>query len=184
MSRIVTPPSIEASPAASQPLLNAVKAQLGTVPNLFRAIGVSPASLEGFLGLNGALGKGKLGAKTRERIALAVAEANGCGYCTAAHSYISENLVKLPKDDIAASRRGGSSDPKADAAVKFALKVLRERGHVGAGDVQAVKDAGFDDAEIVEIVMNVAVNVLTNYFNETVKTDVDFPEVTPLSAAA
>lgn len=184
MSRIVTPATVEDSPAASQPLLNAVKAQLGTVPNLFRAIGVSSPSLEGFLGLHGALGKGKLGAKTRERIALAVAEINGCGYCTAAHTFISENLVKLSKDDVAASRRGGSPDPKADAAVKFAVKVLRERGHVGAADVQAVKDAGFGDDEIVEIVMNVAINVLTNYFNEAVKTDVDFPEIAPLSAAA
>lgn len=184
MSRITIPATVEASPSASQPLLNAVKAQLGTVPNLFRAIGVSPASLEGFLGLHGALGKGKLGAKTRERIALAVAEINGCGYCTAAHTYISENLVKLSKEDVAASRHGGSSDPKADAAVKFAVKVLRERGHVGAADVQAVKDAGFADDEVVEIVMNVAINVLTNYFNEAMKTDVDFPEVAPLSAAA
>lgn len=85
MSRIATAASIEASPAASQPLLQAVQKQLGSVPNLFRVVGNSPAALEGYLGLDGALAKGKLDARTRERTALAVAEINGRGYCLATH---------------------------------------------------------------------------------------------------
>jgi alkylhydroperoxidase family enzyme len=88
MSRLSIPASIEASPAATQPLLQAVKQQLGVVPNLFRLVGTSPAALEGYLGLNAALGKGALEAPTRERIALAVAEINGCDYCLSAHSYL------------------------------------------------------------------------------------------------
>ena len=95
MSRIPTPASIEAAPAAAQPLLQAVKKQLGVVPNLFRLIATSPAALEGYLGLNGALAKGALDAATRERIALAVAEFNGCDYCLSAHSYLGKNLAKL-----------------------------------------------------------------------------------------
>ena len=67
MTRIATPASIATSPSTSQPLLEAVNKQLGSVPNLFRVVGNSPAALEGYLGLNGALGKGKLEAKTRER---------------------------------------------------------------------------------------------------------------------
>ena len=86
MPRLPTPASIEASPAAAQPLLHAVKKQLGVVPNLFRVVGNSPAALEGYLGLNGALGKGELEAATRERIALAVAEVNACDYCLSAHT--------------------------------------------------------------------------------------------------
>ena len=86
MPRLPTPASIEASPTAAQPLLNAVKKQLGVVPNLFRVVGNSPAALEGYLGLNGALGKGELEAATRERIALAVAEVNACDYCLSAHT--------------------------------------------------------------------------------------------------
>lgn len=183
MSRIATPASIEASPDASQPLLQAVKKQLGVVPNLFRVAGNSPAALEGYLGLNGALGKGKLDGKTRERIALAVAEINGCGYCLAAHSYLAKNLAKLDEAEIAANRNGGSNDPKADAAVAFAAKIVRERGHVAATDLEAVRSAGYGDAEIIEIVLHVALNTLTNYVNEVAGTDIDFPVVAARKAA-
>jgi uncharacterized peroxidase-related enzyme len=183
MSRIETPASIEASPAASQPLLQAVKKQLGVVPNLFRVVGNSPAALDGYLGLNGALGKGKIDVKTRERIALAVAEINGCGYCLAAHSYLAKNLAKLDDAEIAANRGGGSNDPKADAAVAFAAKIVSERGHVAMADIEAVRAAGYGDAEIVEIVLHVALNTLTNYVNEVAGTDIDFPVVAARSAA-
>lgn len=178
MSRIATPASVAASPVASQPLLEAVNKQLGSVPNLFRVVGNSPAALEGYLGLNGALGKGKLEAKTRERIALAVAELNGCDYCLSAHSYLGKNLAKLDDAEMAANREGGSSDAKADAALRFASKVVVARGHVTDADVQAVKAAGFDDATVMEIVLHVALNTLTNYVNEVAKTEIDFPVVT------
>ena len=183
MPRIATPASIEASPAGSQPLLQAVKKQLGSVPNLFRVVGNSPAALEGYLGLNGALAKGKLDAKTRERIALAVAEINGCGYCLAAHTYLGKNLAKLDDAEIAANRSGTSNDAKADAAVRFAAKVVAERGHVAATDLDAVRSAGYGDAEIIEIVLHVALNTLTNYVNEVAGTDIDFPVVAALRAA-
>jgi len=184
MSRIPTPATIEASPTASQPMLEAVKKQLGVVPNLFRLVANSPAALEGYLGMSGALGKGALPAATRERIALAVAQINGCGYCLAAHSYLGKNLAKLDDAEIEANRNGGSSDPKADAAVRFAAKVTRERGHVSAEDLLTVKNAGYSDAQIVEIVQHVALNTWTNYINEVAKTVIDFPEVTPLRQAA
>ena len=113
MSRIAAPASIEGSPAASQPLLRAVQKQLGSVPNLFRVVGNSPAALEGYLGLNSALNKA-LDGKTRERIALAVARVNGCDYCLSAHTYLGTNLAKLDPAELAANRRGHSNDAKAD----------------------------------------------------------------------
>jgi uncharacterized peroxidase-related enzyme len=177
MSRIPTPASIEAAPAAAQPLLEAVKKQIGSVPNLFRLTATSPAALEGYLSLNGALGKGALNAATRERIALAVAQINGCGYCLAAHTYLGKNVAKLADAEIAANRAGHSADAKADAAVRFAAKVANQRGAVSEADLQAVRAAGYSDAEIVEIVAHVALNTLTNYINEVFKTDVDFPAV-------
>ena len=177
MTRIATPASIATSPANSQPLLEAVEKQLGSVPNLFRVVGNSPAALEGYLGLSGALGKGTLEAKTRERIALVVAELNGCDYCLSAHTYLGKNLAKLDDGEIAASREGGSSDPKAAAALRFASKVVTSRGHVSDADVNAVKAAGYDDAQVVEIVLHVALNTLTNYVNEVAKTEIDFPVV-------
>ncbi|SEB85239.1 uncharacterized peroxidase-related enzyme [Rhizobiales bacterium GAS188] len=183
MSRIPTPATIEAAPAASQPMLEAVKSQFGIVPNLFRLVSTSPAALEGYLGLSGALAKGKLPAPTRERIALAVAEINGCDYCLSAHSYLGKNLAKLDEAEIAANRNGASNDPKADAALRFAAKVARERGHVSEEDVRAVKLAGYDDAQLIEIVLHVALNTWTNYINEVVKTEIDFPLVNARKAA-
>ena len=183
MSRIPTPATIEAAPAASQPLLNAVTQALGVAPNLFRLTANSPAALEGLLGLSGALGKGALDAATRERIALAVANINGCTYCSSAHTYLGKTLAKLSDAELAANRAGGSSDPKADAAVKFAVKITRQRGEVSEDDLRQVRLAGYDDAQLVEIVAHVALNTFTNYINEVFKTEVDFPVVAATRAA-
>lgn len=183
MSRIDIPKTIESAPSAAQPLLRAVNQQLGVVPNLFRLVAVSPAALEGYLGMSAALGKGGLPAATRERIALAVAEVNGCSYCLSAHTYLAKNLAKLDDAEITANRSGASNDPKADAAVRFAAQVARERGHVNEADVIAVKAAGYNDAQVIEIVQHVALNTWTNYINEVLKTDVDFPVVVPRAAA-
>jgi len=183
MSRLAIPTSIETAPSASQALLQAVKKQLGVVPNLFRLVSNSAAALEGYLGLSGALAKGKLPAQTRERIALAVAEINGCDYCLSAHTYLGKNLAHLDDAEMTANRSGASNDPMADAAVRFAAKVVRERGHVSDEDVRAVKVAGYDDAQIIEIVQHVALNTWTNYVNLVAETEIDFPVVTARKAA-
>jgi AhpD family alkylhydroperoxidase len=129
MSRLPVAPTIDAAPAAAQPLLQAVNTQLGMVPNLFRLLAASPAALEGMLGLSGTLGKGALDAKTRQRIALTVAEVNGCSYCLSAHAYIGKNLLKLSDAEIDANRSAGSDDAKAATALRFAKKVVQARGH-------------------------------------------------------
>lgn len=177
MTRIATPAIVADAPEAARPLLDAVAQQLGSVPNMFRAIAVSPQALEGHLGMFGALGKGSLPAATRERIALAVAEVNGCSYCLSAHTYLGRNLAKLDDAEITANRNGASNDPKADAAVRFAAKVAKDRGHVTEADFAAVKRAGYTDAQIIEIVQHVALNTWTNYFNEVFQTEIDFPVV-------
>lgn len=181
MSRIPTPESIATAPAASQASLEAVNGLLGSVPNLFRIVANSPQTLEGYLGLNGALGQGDLDAQTRERIALAVAETNGCNYCLAAHQYLGTHVAKLSADEIKANRLGASEDPKAAVAVAFAVNMVTHRGKVSEEDFQAVRAAGYSDAEIVEIVGHVALNTLTNYINEVLGTEVDFPAADVLS---
>ena len=182
MSRISIP-ALDQTPAATRPLLDAVKKQLGVVPNLMKVVGNSPAALGGYLALSGALAKGALGAKTGERIALAIAEINACSYCLAAHTYLGKNVAKLDDAEIAANRSGASNDPKADAAVRFAASVALERGHVSDAAVRAVKDAGYSDAEVMEIVVHVALNTLTNYVNEVAQTEIDFPAVDQKRAA-
>ncbi|MBC3910466.1 carboxymuconolactone decarboxylase family protein [Undibacterium umbellatum] len=178
MSRI-TIPSVETSPAASQPLLAAVSQQLGMVPNLMKLVGNSPAALEGYLSLSGALAKGSLSAQLRERIALTIAEYNGCDYCLAAHAYIGKNLAKLSDTDIDAARGAQAADTKTHAALQFARQVAEQRGRVSDTELANLRAAGFDEAAVIEIVLNVALNVLTNYVNNVSHTDVDFPRVNP-----
>jgi uncharacterized peroxidase-related enzyme len=175
MSRLAIPARDEV-PEASKPILEAVKKQLGVVPNMFRLIARSPAALQGFTANNGALAK-TLDVKTRERIALAVAEVNGCDYCLSAHTYLGLNLAKLGAEEIALNRKGESADAKANAAVRFAAKVARERGRVAGADIQDVRDAGFDDRQIVEIIAVTAENIFTNLLNIVAETDIDFPVV-------
>ncbi len=177
MSIVPIPNSIEAAPEASRPLLEAVKTQLGVVPNMFRLIANSPATLEGYLGFNAALGKGALDRRTRERIALAVAQLDGCDYCLSAHTYLGKNMAKLDDNELVANRNGTSHDRKADAAVKFAAMLVRARGRVSEKDVDEVRRAGYSDGEILEIIGHVALNTFTNYVNEALGTAIDFPIV-------
>lgn len=183
MSRIATRDTIADAPIQSQPLLDAVKAQLGVVPNMFRLISTSPQALEGYLGMSGALGKGALPAATRERIALAVAEVNGCSYCLSAHTYLGKHVAKLDDAEMTANRSGASNDPVADAAVHFAAKLTQERGRVSEADLAAVRLAGYSDAQLIEIVQHVALNTWTNYLNVAFATDIDFPVVEVRKAA-
>jgi uncharacterized peroxidase-related enzyme len=180
MSRL-TIPSYDEAPAASRPLLDAVKAQLGTVPNLFRLTGLSPAALEGYLGLSKALNR-TLDARIREQIALATAQVSGCDYCLSAHSYLGANLAKLSTAEITLNRQGRSSDARANAALTFARAVAMSRGKVTDADIAAVRSAGFTEAELVEIVASVALNVLTNLINNVAETDIDFPVVRAAAA--
>lgn len=175
MSRLAIPARDDV-PAASRPILDAVHKQLGVVPNMFRLIAQSPAALQGFTANNGALTK-TLDVKTRERIALAVAQVDGCDYCLSAHSYLGLNLAKITPDEVALNRKGESGDAKANAALHFATKVVRERGHVTDADIKAVRDAGYSDAQIVEILAVTAENIFTNLLNVVADTDIDFPIV-------
>jgi len=172
----ITIPTLDASPAASKPTLNAIHKQLGTVPNFFRLLGNSPTALSAFTGFQSALTK-SLDLKTRERIAIAVAQENGCNYCLSAHTYLGLNLARISPEEIALNRSGSSLDARASAAVHFAQTVARERGHIDEAEINRVREAGYTDAEIIEIVALVVENTFSNYLNEVAQTDIDFPEV-------
>jgi uncharacterized peroxidase-related enzyme len=182
MSRLSIP-TVDQSLAAAKPLLAAVEKQLGMVPNLMKLIGQSPAALEGYLSLSGALGKGKLSAALRERIALTVAEFNGCDYCLSAHSYLAAHVAKISASEVDAARAARSDDARTAAALHFARRVAESRGRVSDADLAALRAADFDEAAVLEIVLNVALNVLTNYVNNVAQTDVDFPLVSAKLAA-
>lgn len=158
-------------------LFNAINSKLGVIPNMMRTMGNSSAFLEGYLNLSGALSGGTLGGKTGELIALAVAEANACNYCLSAHTYLGANLAKLDSESMDAARLGTAKEAKTNAILKFAQVLVTKRGHVSDTDVATVKAAGVTEGEVGEIVGHVALNILTNYFNNTANTEIDFPVV-------
>lgn len=172
---VVNPEQAEGQAKA---LLDAVEKKLGLVPNMTRQMAANPAVLEGYLGLAGALSRGKLGARLGELIALTVAEENACEYCLSAHTAIG-GLLKIAAAELGTARDARSADPAVAAALEFARKVVRARGHVGDADLAAMRAAGYDDAAIGEVVAHVALNVFTNYFNSVAGTEVAFPRVAP-----
>jgi len=159
-------------------LFSAVKSKLGFVPNMMRVLGNSPAALEGYLNFSGALAGGMLAPQLREQIALAVGEINGCGYCLSAHTLLG-GKAGLEAHEILAARKSAATDSKSDAALKLARAVTLQRGVIADSDLQAARVAGLNDAEIIEVVQHVALNILTNYTNNVAQTIIDFPEVKP-----
>lgn len=160
-------------------LFDAVKGKMGMVPNMMRTMGNSPAVLNGYLGFNAALSSASIGNKLRELISLTVATENGCDYCNSAHSFIGGKLG-LTTDAIEIARKGASVDPKIDAALKFAKEILITKGKVSDAALAAVKDAGYNEGAIAEIIAAVALSIFTNYFNNVAGTDIDFPKLTPI----
>jgi uncharacterized peroxidase-related enzyme len=167
----------ETTTGKSKDLFNAVQGKLGMVPNMMRTMGQAPAVLDAYLAFSGALGSSSIGARLGEQIALTVANANSCGYCNAAHSFIGEKLAGIDAATLQLAREGNANDAKAQAALSFAAQLVEKKGRVSDADVAAAKAAGFDDAGIAEIVAHTALNIFTNYFNNTALTAIDFPEV-------
>lgn len=157
-------------------LLDAVQGALGVVPNFIRVLANSPAALGAFLGLHGIAGAGALEPKTRERIALAVAEQNACQYCVSAHTAIGRK-AGLDHAEMLANRAGRSADAKAEAALAFARALVESTGQVSRAEFEAVRTAGHSDAEIVEIITHVALNIFTNILGKATQVEIDFPRV-------
>jgi len=157
-------------------LLDAVQSGLGMVPNLIRVLAHSPAALKSFLGLHGIAGDGALDAKTRERIELTIAERNACQYCVSAHTAIGRK-TGLDTAEMLANRIGRSSDPKAEAALRFARALVEDMGEITEAEFDAVRAAGHSDGEIVEIITHVAMNIFTNLLGKATQVTIDFPTV-------
>lgn len=161
-------------------MFNAIQGKLGTIPNMMKTMAQSPAVLEGYLALSGALNGGSIKPKTGELIALAVAESNQCDYCLSVHSFIGENMMKVNPDILLEAREGRSADGKTSAILKLAKDLVDKNGLVDDADVNAAKNAGLSQAEIAETIAHVALNILTNYFNNAAKTELDFPQAVAL----
>lgn len=174
MPRVNIQPQL--APAASQPLLTQIQQAFGTTPNMFKAVANSSAALQSMWAAFGALGKGTLGAKLGEQIAVAIANRNRCEYCLAAHTVLGQQ-AGASSAEMAAAQGGQSGDAKTAAALIFALKVVEQRAQITDADVVNLREAGFGDEQIVEIMAHIALNLFTNYVNVALGVPVDFPKV-------
>ncbi len=175
MSRI---PAVDPASATGpvKTMLDGVHRGLGMTPNMFRVAAQSPATLEALTSLFGAVSKGRFNAKTREAIALTVSEIDRCDYCLSAHSALGKGAGLAP-EDLDKARSAEASDPKLAALLALARQITEKRGRVTDAEVAAGRRAGLEDAEILELVTNVALTTFTNYMNEVASTEIDFPVV-------
>lgn len=159
---------------ATSTLLNTVKQKKGKVPNIVATMANSVAVANAYLGFSQALATGSLSARLREQIALVVGQNNGCNYCLAAHTAIGKS-AGLSENETQEARKGKSTDPKVEVALRFAGDMIERRGNMSDEQLQSLRQAGYSEGEITEIVANVAINIFTNYFNHVADTDIDFP---------
>jgi uncharacterized peroxidase-related enzyme len=161
----------------SRELIESLKTKLGTCPNIYRTLAHSPAALEGVLHLTQSLTGTSISGQDRERIALLSAQLNRCGYCLSAHTLIG-GMSGLSGEEIEAARKGESTDPKSQAMLSLAQSIIATQGNVPDDALVAARTANLSEAEIVETVVVVAMNILTNFFNHVADTEIDFPQVT------
>lgn len=150
--------------------------------NIFKGMANSPAALQAYLGMAGALGEGSLSGAEREVIALVTAQQNTCDYCLAAHTHIGKG-AGLTEAQTLEARRGEMADAKLNALAGFTKALLEKKGFADEGDIRAFKQAGYTDEHVVETIANVGLNFYTNFFNHVNGTDVDLPAPPALETA-
>ncbi|MCO6411459.1 MAG: peroxidase-related enzyme [Thiogranum sp.] len=168
--------STESANPEQKALYDAIHAQLGMVPNFLKVFANSPAALKAYLGLHGIAGDGSLDPQTRERIALALAQQNSCEYCLSAHTAIGRK-TGLDGVEIEANRAGTSQDEKAAVVVRFARSLVTHMGEVTTDELMEMRNAGYSESDIVEVITHVGMNILTNLLGKAGRIDIDFPKV-------
>jgi uncharacterized peroxidase-related enzyme len=152
-----------------------IRSKFALVPNLFRVLANAPVALEGLMGLGAALARGALDQKTREQLALAIAESNLCPYCLNAHIALAEK-IGLNQAEIDNAIRASAADARTDAILKLARSIVVQRGELTDADLARARSAGLSDGEIVETVANVALNIFENYMSHIARVPIDFPQ--------
>ena len=158
-------------------LLAQVQKRLGRVPNMTKVMATSPTLLTSYLALSAAVGSGTIPAAVRDRLAIATAQLNGCEYCLSAHTYIGSNVSKVPAEELDAARHSGSTNPHVAALLMLSRAIAENAGDVAEDTIAQARDAGVTNEEIGELVANLALNVLTNYFNVLARVENDWPVV-------
>lgn len=175
MTRIL-PAHQNNTPQMSVAILDSVTKKIGRIPNLLQTLAHSPAALKFYLSQTEALAAGTLDVRLREQIALTAAGINACDYCASAHTFIGKSRG-IDSDELASNLMGNSKDSKTQAALDFTRQVLNKQGHIDDGSLTALRNIGFLESEIVEIIAHIGMNIFTNYFIHVAKITVDFPYI-------
>ena len=171
----IQPVDADRATGAIRQLFAEIRTKFALVPNLFRVLANAPAALEGLMGLSAALARGALDEKTREQLALAIAESNLCTYCLSGHTAVAAK-IGLSQAEIDDAIRASAADARTDAILKLARSIVVQRGEVTDVDLARARAVGLTDGEIVETVANVALNIFENYMSHVARVPIDFPQ--------
>jgi len=161
------------APADAKPILEGAEASFGMVPNLHRVLAEAPAALEGYASLWSIFDKTSFTPAERQVVYLTSNYENECRYCMAGHSVLAKG-AGLADDAIAALRNGTAiAEPRLEALRTFTSKVVVQRGWVEEADVQAFLQVGFTRQQVLEVILGVAVKVISNYTNHLADTPLD-----------
>ena len=177
--------SIDPKTAAgkNRQLFDQVESAFGMIPNAAQVMANSPAVLESYIEFSTAMGGARIGEALLHKVKLATSESNECEYCT---SLLSGGVppADLTPEEIAANRQKAAEDAKNKVALSFALEVLNNAGKVADEELDAVRRAGFDEGEIVEIVAGVVLGCFTNFLNNVADTKLEQPQAADLTNAS
>ena len=174
MARI-QPIDPENTSGKTKEILDALDADFGIVPNIFKTMANSPSTLLAYHSMLDALEDASIGPVIREKISLAISEKNHCQYCTAAHVVMAKDLG-IDDVDIQKARLGEGSTDRENAILELALAIMDNHGLIRHNEIENARNNAISDAEICEIVAVVAKSMFANYFNHVAQTDIDFPE--------
>jgi uncharacterized peroxidase-related enzyme len=176
----IQPVNLDSASPDQKKILEGLKARMGKIKNIYATVAHSPSTLEAMMGYNAGLKKGSLTGKEIEAIALVVGEMNVCNYCLAAHT-VTGKMAGLSPEELMASRKGQSLDPKTDALLKLSVEIVETKGRPSQDTVDRFRQAGYGDAALVEVVAWVTFSIFTNYINHVAGTEVDFPQAPALA---
>ncbi len=160
--------------------LQDLERQLGTLPNVFKIMALSPAVLSGYLAASQAVSRSGISAQLREKIAVAAAGANECDYCASAHTHVGKRRGIEP-EELGLNLVGQSNDPKDAAVLKFVQAVLTHKGELTDDELDSLRKTGLSDREVVELIFYIGLTTTANYLNKIAQTEIDFPLVSSLS---
>ena len=160
----IEPIEISAATGAAAELLQELSSRGGEPGPMVRAMANAPVVLRSYLDLNRAVKRSHIDRRVSERVNLAVHEWLGCAYCLAAHTRAARELG-LSELDIELARQGTATDPKVAALVAYGQQLIAAPGEVTDEQVTGLREYGYTDEQIAEIVALVALQLLTGAFN-------------------